>query len=159
MFDYIIKNAKIFDGVADAPFLADIGINNNRIAEIGQLADYSPKLIDASGLIATPGFVDIHTHCDLSFKNNFPEPNCDIPDECKNNLNFLYQGVTTVVTGNCGLGYDDTVYWLTYARSIDFKANVYHLVPHGTIRNKLFGSNHTHKLNEKELVTLNFAIK
>jgi N-acyl-D-amino-acid deacylase len=152
-FDYIIKNGLIYDGTLSKPYKSDIGILNDKIVFIGELSDINSKnVIDAKNNIITPGFIDIHTHCDLSFKQ-FTE-NLDqnsISQECINNSNFLYQGVTTVVTGNCGLGYSSTNSWLDFTKRIGFKSNVYHLVPHGSVREDLFGKNQPSILNDTEI--------
>ena len=94
-FDIIIKEAKIVDGTGNPWFFGDIGIKGDKISEIGNLRGKMAKTtIDAKGLVAAPGFIDMHTHCDFTIGN---------PD-FKANLNYLSQGVTTVVTGNCGQG-------------------------------------------------------
>ncbi len=92
--DILIKNGLIVDGSGKAPYIADIAVSRDRICKIGQLeeegADY---VIDAEGKMVTPGFIDGHTHAELSLLKNRQGPN------------FIYQGVSTVVTGQCGLGF------------------------------------------------------
>ncbi len=63
------------------------------------------------------------------------------------NYKYLYQGVTTVVTGNCGYGYSDANFWFNIVDSVNFGTNVYHLVPHGIIREELFGLKQPKKLS------------
>tara|TARA_Y100000768_G_scaffold157879_3_gene117845 strand:- start:10254 stop:11873 length:1620 start_codon:yes stop_codon:yes gene_type:complete len=90
MFDIIIKNGIVIDGTNKPKYKSDIGINSNKIEKIGSLENtYAKKIIDASGLIISPGFIDIHTHSDISVIN-------DPLNESK-----IFQGVTTEVTGNC----------------------------------------------------------
>ena len=90
MLDLIIKNGTIIDGTNKPNFKLDIGIKNNIIQEIGILDDIpAKKIIDASNLVVAPGFIDIHTHSDISVIN-------DPYNESK-----IFQGVTTEVTGNC----------------------------------------------------------
>lgn len=102
MFDLIIKNGFVIDGTGADGKVCDLGITNDRIAAIGDLSNESAKeVIDATGKCVTPGFIDPHTHTDLSalFLPTF---------EC-----YLQQGVTTTVGGNCGHNYapvDDTLY-------------------------------------------------
>ncbi len=91
-FDLIIRNATVVDGTKAPRFRADIGVIDGMIREIGPL-DGAPadQEIDASGLIAAPGFIDSHTHDDrilLSDRDVAPK---------------VSQGVTTVITGNCGI--------------------------------------------------------
>lgn len=92
-FDTIIKNGLIYDGLGSAPYVADIGIAAGQIAGIGQLNDDGAELFDASGLMVTPGFVDIHTHYDgqATWEHRMAPSSG--------------HGVTTVLTGNCGVGF------------------------------------------------------
>ena len=93
MFDLIIKNGTIFDGDGGKPYRADIGIKGEKIAFIGEIDEKEEsRVIDARGRAVTPGFIDPHTHVDLSVL---------IAPEMEP---YLKQGVTTVVTGNCGYG-------------------------------------------------------
>ena len=91
-FDLIIRNATVIDGTKAPRFSADIGVRDGAIAGIGRLeASTADTELDASGLIAAPGFIDAHTHDDrllLSDRDVAPK---------------VSQGVTTVVTGNCGI--------------------------------------------------------
>ena len=93
MFDLIIKNGSIYDGKGSEPYQADIGISNEKIVEIGDIKGEAKKVIDAEGKIVTPGFVDIHTHYDGQVTwDPYLRPS-------------TYHGVTTVVMGNCGVGF------------------------------------------------------
>ncbi|MGZ9080150.1 MAG: amidohydrolase family protein, partial [Burkholderiales bacterium] len=91
-FDLIVRNATVIDGTKAPRFRADIAIADGTIAEIGMLdRAHADREIDASGLIAAPGFIDAHTHDDrllLSDRDVTPK---------------VSQGVTTVITGNCGI--------------------------------------------------------
>jgi N-acyl-D-amino-acid deacylase len=92
MFDYIVRNSTVVDGTGKQGFKADIGIKEGRILSMGRLSDSALKTIDGTGLIASPGFIDMHCHTDLElFK--------DTPPEAK-----IRQGVTTEVLGQDGLG-------------------------------------------------------
>jgi N-acyl-D-aspartate/D-glutamate deacylase len=93
MFDLIIKNGSIYDGKGSEPYQADIAISNEKIVEIGDINGEAKKVIDAEGKIVTPGFVDIHTHYDGQVTwDPYLRPS-------------TYHGVTTVVMGNCGVGF------------------------------------------------------
>ena len=93
MFDLIIKNGSIYDGKGSEPYQADIAILNEKIVEIGDIKGEAKKVIDAEGKIVTPGFVDIHTHYDGQVTwDPYLRPS-------------TYHGVTTVVMGNCGVGF------------------------------------------------------
>lgn len=90
-YDLVITNGSIVDGTGAKAFSGDIGIRGNEIVEIGSLKkSRAIQTIDASGLVVTPGFIDVHTHCDRGIQR---VPTVD---------NYIFQGVTTVIGGNCG---------------------------------------------------------
>ncbi|MBU4010149.1 MAG: amidohydrolase family protein, partial [Proteobacteria bacterium] len=152
VFDTLIKNGTIFDGTASKPYLADIGIKGDKIISIGKLDGSSTQVIDATGLTVTPGFIDIHTHCDLTFqRTGIKRYLAYVMPSFKGNHNYMYQGVSTVVTGNCGYGYTDTAFWLDLVDTMTFGSNVLHLAPHGMIRKELFGDNQPTELSTKQL--------
>lgn len=93
MLDCLIKNGTVVDGTGQKPFVADIGIQGGRITHIGQINEAAKETIDATGLWVTPGFVDLHTHYD----GQVTWDECFTPS--------IYHGVTTVVMGNCGVGF------------------------------------------------------
>ena len=89
-FDTLIVNATVIDGTNTPRYKGDVGISNGRIEAIGHLSDTEAKRrIDASGHVIAPGFIDMHSHSDVTL---FDDPG----GESK-----AYQGVTTEVTGNC----------------------------------------------------------
>jgi N-acyl-D-aspartate/D-glutamate deacylase len=100
MYDLTITGGTVVDGTGDKPFRADIGIKDGKIVEIRHREGDDPGLqgeaaqtIDATGRIVTPGFVDIHTHYDGQVSwDGLLEPS-------------TMHGVTTVVSGNCGVGF------------------------------------------------------
>ena len=92
-YDVLIKNGTIYDGSLAAPLKADIAIKDDRIAKIARsIKEPAAREIEAKGLIVTPGFIDLHTHVDDGMY--FPENRA-----C---LNYLLQGVTSIVAGQCG---------------------------------------------------------
>ncbi len=93
MLDCLIKNGTLIDGTGQKPFTADLGIQGGLITRIGQINEPAKETIDATGLWITPGFVDLHTHYD----GQVTWDECFTPS--------IYHGVTTVVMGNCGVGF------------------------------------------------------
>ena len=94
MLDYLIKNAQIVDGTGAQPYLGSIGIQGDTIVFAdgqGHDGETARRVIDAGGLAATPGFIDIHCHSDAVIFH--PGKNRD----------RLLQGFTTEIIGNCGL--------------------------------------------------------
>ena len=93
MFDLKIENGLVYDGQGGAPFKASIAVKDGRIAQIGSCEGQAAEIIDASGAIVTPGFIDLHTHYDgqISWDETL-QPSVN-------------HGVTTVVMGNCGVGF------------------------------------------------------
>lgn len=91
--DMIVRNGRVVDGTGAEPFDADIAISGGRIVEVATLSAHGREEIDAQGLIVTPGFVDIHTHYDgqVTWTDRL------VPSSS--------HGVTTVVMGNCGVGF------------------------------------------------------
>jgi len=91
-FDLLVRNGTVVDGTGAAPVAADVGIVGGRITAIGQLDGAAETMIEADGLVVAPGFVDPHTHYDAQICWD-PLVTCS-----------SWHGITTVVTGNCGVG-------------------------------------------------------
>ena len=94
MYDMLIRNGTVIDGTGNPGFRADVAVKDGRIVQVAPQIDGSAsEEIDATGLLVTPGFVDIHTHYDgqVSWDSDLA-PSC-------------YQGVTSIVMGNCGVGF------------------------------------------------------
>ena len=90
--DLIIRNGTVIDGTKAPRYDADVAVRNGRIVAIGELAGYAARqVLDASGRIVAPGFIDSHTHDDMAVISH---PDMDFK---------ISQGVTTVIGGNCGI--------------------------------------------------------
>lgn len=93
MFDLRIRGGTIIDGTGRAPRTADVGVTEGKIAAVGRLDGPARRELDATGLLLTPGFVDIHAHYDgQATWDSHLAPSA-------------WHGVTTVVMGNCGVGF------------------------------------------------------
>jgi N-acyl-D-amino-acid deacylase len=94
MHDLIVRGGTVVDGTGDAPRIADVAVNDGIITEVGSLTgEAARRTVDADGLVVTPGFVDIHTHYDGQVSwDPLVTPSS-------------WHGVTTVVMGNCGVGF------------------------------------------------------
>lgn len=92
MFDFLIRNANVIDGTGTAPFVADVAVSGEKIAEIGDLKQaQARRVIDAKGRYLTPGFLDVHRHGEgAAFRPGYGRAE-------------LAQGLTSVINGNCGL--------------------------------------------------------
>ncbi|MGH1490208.1 MAG: N-acyl-D-amino-acid deacylase family protein [Acidimicrobiales bacterium] len=92
-YDLVIRNGTIVDGTGSAPRQADLAIDDDRIVAVGEIAETGRNEIDATGLLVTPGFVDIHTHYDGQV----------VWDPAISPSSW--HGVTSIVMGNCGVGF------------------------------------------------------
>ena len=151
MLDVLIRNGWVADGTGSPPFLGDVAIEGGAIVEVGRLGAgaTATRVVDASGKVVCPGFVDPHSHSDFSLLAN---PTAE---------STIRQGVTTEVVGNCGwsyapvsdhsreymsgrlhtFGFDGPVIpWTTFGDHLDFLSDVGHtpnlawFVGHNSIR-------------------------
>src|SRR5260221_1799077 len=127
-FDVLIKNGKIIDGSGTPWYYGAIGISNGKITSIGKLGTASAKkIIDATGLTVMPGFIDVHTHIE---GGEFATPTAD---------NFIHDGVTSVVTGNCGGSNLNIGTYFKKIDSVHLSINVATLIGHNTVRRAAMG--------------------
>ena len=91
--DLVIRNGNVIDGTGGKSYLADIGVKNGLISEIGSNIQTGKEEIDAEDRVVTPGFIDVHTHYDaqVTWSNRITPSS--------------WNGVTTVLIGNCGVGF------------------------------------------------------
>src|SRR5262245_43287555 len=93
MHDLVIRNGLVVDGTGTAPRQADVAIDGDRIAAVGTNVGQGRRELDARGMLVAPGWVDIHTHYDgQATWDPYMTPSA-------------WHGVTTVVMGNCGVGF------------------------------------------------------
>ena len=128
-YDVLIRNARVIDGSGNPWFRADIGIKDGHIRTVGKIGDASAtRTIDAHERIVAPGFIDAHVHIEGNVERN---PRAD---------NFVLDGVTTVITGNCGSSEINLSTWFDKIEKLGLGLNVASLVGHNTIRAEVMGS-------------------
>ncbi len=127
-YDLVIKNGKIIDGTGNQWFYGDVGVKDGRIIRIGKIsASEAAKAIDAGGMIVAPGFIDVHTHIE---GNDLKVPTAG---------NFILDGVTSVVTGNCGGSKVDMARYFRQLDSVKMSINVASLIGHNSVRREVMG--------------------
>lgn len=128
-FDLVIRNARVVDGTGNPWYRADVGIRDGKIAAIGRLAGATAvREIDAAGRVLAPGFIDIHTHIEDGIQK---VPGAD---------NYVMDGVTTVVTGNCGGSWENLAEAFARLEKTGIGLNVASLIGHNTVRRKVMGA-------------------
>ncbi|MBS1758667.1 MAG: D-aminoacylase [Bacteroidetes bacterium] len=127
-FDILIKNGKILDGTGNSWWYGDVGVKDGKIIALERsINGTAKKTIDATGRIVAPGFIDVHTHLE--------------DDETKDPQakSFIYDGVTTCITGNCGSSNIDIKKYLTWIDSLKLSINVATLIGHNDVRKAVMG--------------------
>jgi N-acyl-D-amino-acid deacylase len=129
--DYDIRGATLYDGTGKPGRKADLAIKGDSIVAVGAFQPTErARVLDGAGLVAAPGFIDLHSHSDIPITK----------PATRSNLNYLMQGVTTVVTGNCGFGPVDVAGQLRKIDQGKAGTNVLHLVPHNDLRQQVMGN-------------------
>lgn len=128
-YDVLIRNARVIDGAGNPWFRADVAVKEGRIAAVGNLPNASAaRTIDARERIVAPGFIDVHVHLEGNVERN---PRAD---------NFLLDGVTTAITGNCGGSELNLAQWFDKIANLGLGINVASLVGHNTVRREVMGT-------------------
>ncbi|MES2882518.1 MAG: D-aminoacylase [Bacteroidota bacterium] len=127
--DILITNARILDGTGNSWYRGNIAISAGKILKIGNTGSITAaKTIDANNMIVAPGFIDVHTHIE---GEEFKSPTAE---------NFILDGVTTVVTGNCGSSNVDIKKYLGQIDSLQTSINVATLIGHNDVRKAVMGT-------------------
>jgi N-acyl-D-amino-acid deacylase len=127
-YDILIVNGKIVDGTGNNWYYGNIGVKDGKIVTIGRdITGSSKKTINAKGLIVAPGFIDVHTHLEGDEKS---DPNA---------TNFILDGVTTCITGNCGSSNTDIAKYFNFIDSLKLSINIATLVGHNDVRKAVMG--------------------
>jgi N-acyl-D-amino-acid deacylase len=128
--DVVLAGGTVHRGDGSEPFLADIGVRDGLIAEIDTQRRLSGALtLDCAGLVIAPGFIDLHNHSDQEI----------LARDTRGNANYLLQGCTTIVTGNCGSGHVDVAGYFADLETHGAGTHVAHLLPQGSLRSKVMG--------------------
>jgi N-acyl-D-amino-acid deacylase len=128
---YFIHNAIVIDGTGKPGYQGSVLIRGDKIVAVGNIEKPADAVvIDGTGLIICPGFIDLHTHCDAGL----------IAKTGRANANYIAQGVTTVVTGNCGSGPVDFGARAKQLEENGVATNVIHQAPHNSIRQQVMGN-------------------
>jgi N-acyl-D-amino-acid deacylase len=121
--DVLIRNGRVIDGTGNSWYYGEVAVSNGKIVAVGRHTGYTgTKTIDATGLVIAPGFIDVHGHIESGI---FENPTAD---------NYIYDGVTTVITGNCGSSARDLQNFFRRVDSIRPSINVASLIGHNTVR-------------------------
>lgn len=124
--DLLIRNGKIIDGTGNSWYYGDLAVKDGKIIKIGYIADIqASKTIDAKGLIVAPGFIDVHGHIEGGIITT-PTAN-----------NYIFDGVTTVITGNCGGSADNIASFFSEINQTKPSINVATLFGHNTVRSQV----------------------
>lgn len=133
MYELIIKNATLIDGTGSAPRVADVAVSGGKISRIGFLTNPAERIIDATGRVLCPGFIDSHSHSDYSLEE-FPELR-----DC------LQQGITFAIAGQCGDSVSPSREYPVYADFVEsmqgrsFGVNMSVFAGHGKLRTMVAG--------------------
>jgi N-acyl-D-amino-acid deacylase len=129
--DLLLTNGRIVDGTGNSWIKGDVAIKGGRIIAVGNLSGSdgfkAKRTIDVKQQIIAPGFIDVHGHIEMGLLET---PTAD---------NYIHDGVTTVVTGNCGSSADDLKDFFTRVDREHTSINVASLVGHNTVRRQVMG--------------------
>jgi N-acyl-D-amino-acid deacylase len=132
-YSLVIRNGSIIDGSGNPWYVADVGIREGRIVALGRLCSATTpgcaakQVLDAKGLVVAPGFIDVHTHVEGSIRRI---PTAD---------NLLFDGVTSIITGNCGGSETDLEKFFGELRG-RLSINLGTLIGHNSVRREVMGS-------------------
>ncbi|HSI62160.1 MAG TPA: D-aminoacylase [Candidatus Saccharimonadia bacterium] len=137
-YDLLIQNACIADGTGDKIYPGSVAVKEGRIAAIGEIHGTAEVTIDAQGRVLAPGFIDVHTHSEKVAKLPVAE-------------NFLRMGVTTIITGNCGMSRTDIGEFFAELEKAQLALHVAALIGHGDVREKAMGGSFLRAPNPEQM--------
>jgi N-acyl-D-amino-acid deacylase len=157
-YDLLIRNGRVMDGTGNPWFPADVAVTNGRIVAIGKLADaQASRIVDATGKLVTPGFIDVHSHAD-----DGSSPRGGLRDENpvrRSAPNLVSQGITTVVVNQDGR----SPWPLSEQRALLEKTgigpNAMLMVGHGTVRRRVMGEDVRRPAQPDEITRMRALVK
>jgi N-acyl-D-amino-acid deacylase len=128
-YDLLIRDAHVLDGTGNPWFHADVAVKDGRITAVGRLPGATAaKVVEAGERVLAPGFIDVHTHVEGTVER---VPRGD---------NFLLDGVTTIVTGNCGSSEVNLADWFARLEQRGLGLNLASLIGHNSVRREVMGA-------------------
>lgn len=137
-FDVIVRGGRVADGTGNPLRTADVGIRAGRIVVVGRVTGSADRVLDATGCVVAPGFIDVHTHAD----DIAALPGAE---------NFVRMGVTTVIAGNCGSSATDIAGFFRQVEATNVAVNVGVLVGQGSVRSQVMGGSFRRPADAAEL--------
>ena len=137
-YDLLIRNALVVDGTGAPAAPGNIGVRDRHVVAVGKVEGSADLEIDASGQVAAPGFIDVHTHSEDIVQKPTAE-------------NFLRMGVTTIVTGNCGSSKVDVAAFFQELEQVGITLNVATLIGHNSIRREAMGGSFLRAPNSEQM--------
>jgi len=129
--DLVLRGGTLFDGSGSPGKIGDVAIRDGKIVGIGKFdLKTVDRVIDCTGLYVAPGFIDLHTHSDEQV----------VSPTLRACVNYVIQGCTTSVTGNCGSGPVDVAAYYAKINTSGAGTNVAHLLPQGSLRERVVGN-------------------
>ncbi|WP_419163855.1 N-acyl-D-amino-acid deacylase family protein [Candidatus Palauibacter sp.] len=152
-YDLLIRNGRVIDGTGNPWFAADIGIVGDRIERIGSLRDATAgRIVDATGMYVTPGFIDLHSHADRALTSEHLE--------ARRARSLNSQGLTTVLGGADGR----TTTWplgdeIASLREMGHAMNFVPMVGHSTVRAEVMGADYERPATEAEIARMQELVR
>jgi N-acyl-D-amino-acid deacylase len=143
-YDLIIRNGTVIDGTGQPGRLADVAVSNGTIAAVGSLQNQTARrIVDATGKIVCPGFIDLHSHADSGLVSSDPAR--------RSAPNLVTQGITTVVINQDGSGPLSLADQKQTMQQRGIGLNAAQVIGHGTIRRSVMGGDHRRPATAEEI--------